>query len=188
MHLPEICVITPSAERAQLAKIAHNGRTPQKLALRAQAVLQLAERQRPLHIARRLGVSRNQVYLWMKRYVSGGVPVLLTDASRPPGRSPVPPEKIAAVVHARLTTRPPGATHWSSRQLARAQGISDAMVRKIWRQHRLQPHRVERFKLSKDPRFVEKLRDVACLNAKRMIIGGTAPRRCLRRCASSMGS
>jgi transposase/transposase-like protein len=163
MHLPKICVIPPSAERAQLAEIAHNGRTPQKLALRAQAVLQLAERQRPQHIARRLGVSRNQVYLWMKRYISGGVTALLTDAARPPGRAPVPPEKIAAIVNATLTTRPPGATHWSSRQLARAQGVSHAMIRKIWRQHRLQPHRVEHFKFSKDPRFVEKLRDVVGL-------------------------
>src|SRR5436190_18341630 len=112
MHLPKVCVFTTSAERAQLAAIAQNGRTPQKLAVRAQAVLQLAERQRPQHIARRLDVSRNQVYLWMKRYLSGGIAALLTDASRPPGRTPVPPAKVSAIVNATLTTRPPGATHW----------------------------------------------------------------------------
>lgn len=160
MHLPKMCVITPGTERAQLAEVAHNGRTPQKVARRAHAVLQLAERQRPRHVALSLGVSRNQVYLWMKRYVCGGIAALLTDAPRPPGRAPVPPAKVAAIVDATLTTRPPTATHWSSRQLARVHGVSAAMVRKIWRQHRLQPHRVERFKFSKDPRFVDKLRDV----------------------------
>ena len=163
MHLPKICVITSAAERAQLAALADNGQTAQKRARRARAVLLLAERQRPRHVARRLEVSRNQVYLWMKRYIAGGVSALLTDASRPAGRTPLLPRKVAAIVQATLTTTPPGATHWSSRQMARAQGVSDAMVRKIWRQHRLQPHRMERFKFSKDPRFVEKLRDVVGL-------------------------
>jgi transposase len=163
MHLPKICLIASSAERDQLAALAHSGRTAQKIACRAQAILGLVERRRPRHIALALGVSRNQVYLWMKRYLAGGMAALVTDASRPPGRAPLPAEKVAAVVHATLMTTPPTGTHWSSRQMARAQGISDAMVRKIWRQHRLQPHRVERFKFSKDPRFVEKLRDVVGL-------------------------
>lgn len=160
MHVPTICLIAPPAVCAQLAAIAKNGRTPQKRALRVRAVLGLIERRRPSHIASTLGVSRNQVYLWTKRYLAGGLSALLTDASRPPGRAPLPPEKIAAIVNATLTTTPPAGTHWSSRQLARAHGVSDAMIRKIWRQHRLQPHRVERFKFSKDPRFVEKLRDI----------------------------
>ena len=163
MHLPTLCVIASAAEQAQLAALANHGRTAQKVARRARAVLRLAERQRPRHIALSLGVSRNQVYLWMKRFVAGGVPALLTDASRPAGRAPLPPAKVAAIVNATLTTTPPAATHWSSRQMARAHGVSDAMVRKIWRQHRLQPHRLERFKFSKDPRFVEKLRDVVGL-------------------------
>lgn len=163
MHLPKLCPIASPAERAQLAAIASNGRTAQKVARRATAVLCLIERQRPRQIALKLGVSRNLVYLWMKRYLTGGVAALLRDASRPPGRTPVPPAKVAAIVTATLTTTPPTGTHWSSRQMARAQGVSDAMVRKIWRQHRLQPHRVERFKFSKDPHFVEKLRDVVGL-------------------------
>ena len=163
MRLPTVCLIGSAAERAQLAAIATNGRTAQKFARRARAVLELIERQRPRHIAARLGVSRNEVYLWMRRYVAGGLSALVTDASRPPGRAPISPEKVAAIVQATLTTTPPGSTHWSSRQMARAQGLSDAMVRKIWRQHRLQPHRVERFKFSKDPRFVEKLRYIVGL-------------------------
>lgn len=163
MHLPKICLIASTAEREQLAALAANGRTPQKIAVRAKGVLGLVERQRPRHIALRVGVSRNQVYLWAKRYLAEGVAGLVTDASRPPGRAPVPPDKVAAIVDATLTTTPPTGTHWSSRQMARAHGVSDAMIRKIWRQHGLQPHRVERFKFSKDPRFVEKLRDVVGL-------------------------
>jgi transposase len=160
MHVPTVCLIAPPAVRAQLAALAKNGRTPQKRALRVRAVLGLIDRQRPSHVASMLAVSRNQVYLWTKRYLAGGLSALLTDASRPPGRTPLPPEKIAAIVNATLTTTPPASTHWSSRQLAQAHGVSDAMIRKIWRQHRLQPHRLERFKFSKDPRFVEKLRDI----------------------------
>jgi len=163
MRVTKLCLIASPAVQAQLAAIAANGRTAQKVARRVRAVLWLIERQRPSHIASRLAVSRNQVYLWMKRYVASGVEALVTEASRPPGRAPVPPEKVAAIVEATRQTKPPAGTHWSSREMARAQGISDAMVRKIWRQHRLQPHRVERFKFSKDPQFVEKLRDIVGL-------------------------
>jgi hypothetical protein len=77
------------------------------------------------------GVSRNQAYVWMKGYLARGMAELVTDASRPPGRAPLPAEKVAAVVHATLTTTPPTGTHWSKRQMARAQGISDAIVRKM---------------------------------------------------------
>lgn len=153
----------PAAERAQLNQIVANGQTPQKLARRARAVLMLADRQRPRRIAMSLDVSRNQVHLWMHRYLRGGVPALLSEASRPPGRAPTPPATVAAIVEATLRTRPPAATQWSSRLMAKAYGVSEALVRKIWRQHRLQPHRVERFKFSKDPQFVDKLRDVVGL-------------------------
>ena len=71
--------------------------------------------------------------------------------------------KCCILRDATLTTRPPAGTHWSSRSLAKAQGVSDGTIRKIWRQHGLQPHRVGRFKLSTDPHFVEKLRDVVGL-------------------------
>src|SRR5713101_4644907 len=73
------------------------------------------------------------------------------------------PDKIKAVVDATLQTTPPAATHWSVRTMAKAQGLGHTTIHRIWRQHGLQPHRVETFKLSKDPRFVEKLRDVVGL-------------------------
>jgi len=160
MFTPTVCVVLPIADRAQLAQVVANGNTPQKLALRATVVLMLADQTRPSIVAERFGLSRNQVYLWMHRYLLGGVPGLLHDAARPGRRQRITPAHVAAIVEATLRTRPLAATHWSTRTMAHAQGVSEATVRRIWHQHGLQPHRVTRFKLSKDPHFVDKLRDV----------------------------
>jgi hypothetical protein len=88
---------------------------------------------------------------------------MVRDASRPGRQKRLMPECVAAIVNATLTTTPPGKTHWSTRSMARAQGVSEKTIRNIWHQHGLQPHRVTRFKLSKDPHFVNKLRDVVGL-------------------------
>lgn len=163
MHLPRLCLVLSPTDRAQLEHVVTNGKTPQKLAKRASAVLWQADGQRPSHVASRLTVSRNQIYLWTQRYVHAGVAGVLTDATRPSGRKRISLEKIAEIVEATLKTRPPAATHWSTRTMAKAQGVSEGTIRRIWHQHRLQPHRVERFKFSKDPHFVDKLRDVVGL-------------------------
>lgn len=160
MFLPTVCVVLPPADRAQLARVVANGNTPQKLALRASIMLMLADQVRPSAVAAQFRLSRNQIYLWTQRYLDGGVVGLLSDAPRPGRRARMTPMKVAAVVDATLHTQPPAATQWSTRTMAKAQGISEATVRRIWHQHRLQPHRVTRFKLSKDPQFVDKLRDV----------------------------
>jgi transposase len=101
--------------------------------------------------------------LWRKRYGEAGLAGLLQDAPRPGRRCRIGARKVEAIVNATLHTTPPDATHWSSRRMARAQGISEATVRRIWRAHGLQPHRAETFKLSRDPDFVRKLRDVVGL-------------------------
>lgn len=88
---------------------------------------------------------------------------MLRDATRPPGREPLSPERIATIAEMTLRTWPGHATHWTTRTMAEAAGISEAMVRRIWHQNGLQPHRLERFKQSKDSRFVEKLRDIVGL-------------------------
>lgn len=163
MHLPTVCVIASRACRSQLSQVVLNGNTPQKLVARARAILGLADRQRPSVVARQLAVSRNQVHRWVQRYLAGGVEALLTDAPRPGGQVPLSPAQVAAIVTATLTTRPAAATHWSTRAMAKAQAVSEKTVRRIWHQHGLQPHRVESFKFSKDPHFVEKLRDVVGL-------------------------
>ena len=164
MFMPTACLVVPPADRAQLAQVVANGNTPQKLALRASVVLMLADRVRPSHVAERFGLSRNQIYLWTQRYLTAGVLGLLRDAPRPGRWKRITPAKVAAIVEATMKTRPPAATHWSTRTMAKAQGVSEATVRRIWHQHRLQPHRVERFKFSKDPQFVDKLRDVVGLD------------------------
>src|SRR5262245_59344021 len=163
MFVQQICLYASPSEAAQLEQIAQHGNTPQKIALRARIVLMLANREPSTSVAAALHVSRMTVRLWAQRFLRAGVPGLLRDASRPGRRKRISPEQVQAVVEATLTTRPRAATHWSSRTLAKAHGLSDGTIRKIWRQHGLQPHRVARFKLSNDPRFVEKLRDVVGL-------------------------
>ena len=163
MFVPTVCVVLPPADRAQLADVMANGNTPQKLAVRARILLMLADRVRPSHIATRLALSRNHVHYWMRRYLAQGVSGVLHDAPRPGRRKRITAEHVATIVNTTLRTTPPAATHWSTRTMARAQGVSEKTIRNIWHQHGLQPHRVTRFKLSKDPHFVDKLRDVVGL-------------------------
>jgi transposase len=163
MFSQTFCIYASASEQAQLEQVTRQGKTPQKVARRARMVLMLANHEPPSSVAQALHVSRMTVRLWANRFVAEGVSGLLRDATRPGRRKRISPEKVQAVVEATLTTRPPTSTHWSSRTLAKVQGLSDGTIRKIWRQHGLQPHRVGRFKLSTDPRFVEKLRDVVGL-------------------------
>lgn len=163
MFMPRLCVVLPLADRAQLADVAANGNTPQKLAVRARILLRLADRERPSHIATDLRLSRNHVHYWLRRYVAQGVSGVLHDAPRPGRLKRITPEHVAAIVTATLHTKPPAATQWSTRTMARAHHVSEKTIRNIWHQHGLQPHRVTRFKLSKDPHFVDKLRDVVGL-------------------------
>jgi transposase len=101
--------------------------------------------------------------LWRERFLALRMAGLAKDAPRP-GRLPrISEAQIRAVIEATLHTTPPAATHWSTRTMAAAQGVSEATVRRIWHQHRLQPHRTKTFKLSRDKRFVEKLCDVVGL-------------------------
>ena len=163
MFLQRYCVYASATEHAQLAQVAERGTTTQKVARRARIVLMLAQQVSPMVVARTLHVSRMTVRLWARRFVAEGVPGVLRDATRPGRRPRLTLAKVQAIVDATLTTRPPAGTHWSSRALAEAQRVSDGTIRKIWRQHGLQPHRVGQFKLSTDPHFVEKLRDVVGL-------------------------
>lgn len=134
--------------------------SPQRMVMRAHIVLLAAQGMANRRIAREVGTSRPTVLLWRNRFVAGGVTALLEDA---PGRgrpASISPAKVKRIVKATTQTRPRGATHWSTRTMAEAQGISHATVQRIWNAHGLQPHRVKTFKLSRDKRFVEKLTDV----------------------------
>ncbi len=143
--------------------LVRSGKTSQKVALRARIVL-LAGEGVPNHaIARRLSTSRPTVLLWRTRFEHSGASGLLKDATRPGRRKSISPEIIQRVVETTLHTKPRGTTHWSVRTLAKALKLSRMTIQRIWKQHGLQPHRMEKFKLSRDPHFVEKLRDVVGL-------------------------
>src|SRR5213593_459216 len=150
-------------KQEQLLQLVRAGTTPQKVAQRARIILLAAEGLPNQVIAARLGTSRPTVLLWRARFTREGVASLARDRPRP-GRKPrLAPEVVQRVVETTLQTTPPAATHWSVRTMAKAQGLGRTTVHRIWRQHGLQPHRVETFKLSRDPRFVEKVRDVVGL-------------------------
>jgi transposase len=150
-------------DRELLEALVRGRNTAQKVVLRARIILGASTGCSNHQLAKRLGSTRPTVLLWRKRYGEAGLAGLLQDAPRPGRRCRIGARKVEAIVNATLHTTPPDATHWSSRRMARAQGISEATVRRIWRAHGLQPHRAETFKLSRDPDFVRKLRDVVGL-------------------------
>jgi transposase len=150
-------------QRKRLEFLVRAGTTPQKLVQRARILLLAAAGRPNAAIAREVGMSRPTVLLWRERFARGGVPGLSYEKPRPGRKPAIGPDKIQAVVEATLQSTPPAATHWSVRTMAKAQGLGRTTVHRIWRQHGLQPHRVETFKLSRDPRFVEKLRDIVGL-------------------------
>ena len=158
----EPIVLSPE-ERGILELWTRGKRLAQRLVQRARIIRMAADGVASQEIARGLEISRPTVQLWRQRFLALRLPGLEKDAPRP-GRIPrISVEKIQAVVNATLHQRPPNATHWSTRTMAGAQGLSEATVRRIWRQHGLKPHLVKTFKLSRDRSFLEKLYDVVGL-------------------------
>ena len=137
--------------------------TPQCVVLRARIVLLAADGLSNSRNAREVHVSRPTVILWRQRFGQGGPSALTKIAPGRGRRVTYGAERVNEIVQATIQTKPPGATHWSTRTMAKAQGLSKATVQRIWSAHGLQPHRTKRFKLSKDRRFAEKLTDVVGL-------------------------
>ncbi len=158
----EALVLTPT-HRETLEIWSRARITPQRLSLRARIILRAAAGQANAEIARELHTTRPTVLLWRQRFATGGVAALQHDAPGRGRRPTIPPETVRAILRATTQTTPKGATHWSTRTMATAHGVSNASVARIWRAHGLQPHRVRRFKVSRDPRFAEKLREVVGL-------------------------
>jgi transposase len=150
-------------QKATLQQWIASPSTQQRIVMRSRIVLLAAEGMPNRTIAREVGVSRPTVLLWRNRFVCEGVGCLCKDRPRGSGKPRLSPRKVQAVIEATLHSKPRPATHWSVRSMARAQGISPAAVQRIWSAHGLKPHLVHSFKLSRDPRFVEKLRDVVGL-------------------------
>ena len=136
------------------------GTTPQRTVLRARICLLAAGGWSNNAIAKELRTSRPTVIQWRKRFAEKGPVGVAEDAPHGPSKKALSAGKVKAIVEATLHTTPKDATHWSTRTMAKAQGVSNATVCRIWDAHGLQPHRVKTFKLSKDKRFVEKLTDV----------------------------
>jgi transposase len=163
---PAEALVLSSEEETELRRLVRAPRTPQKVVRRAKVALAAAAGRSNNAIATELRISRPTVILWRERMATYGLEGILHDATRPGRRKALAPEVVAGVVEATLNTRPEGATHWSIRDMAKAQGLSPATVQRIWKAHGLKPHILQRFKLSNDPRFEEKVRDIVGLYLK----------------------
>jgi transposase len=150
------------AERAELMSLVSRRKTAQALALRARIVLACAEGGQNKAVAARLGLQRQTVGKWRQRFIEQRVDGL-HDEPRSGTPRTIDDARIEAVIVRTLESSPPNATHWSSRGMAEASGLSVSTVQRIWRAFGLQPHRLETFKLSTDPNFVAKVRDVVGL-------------------------
>ena len=136
---------------------------PQKHVWRAQIILATADGCGTAEIMRRSGKAKPVVWTWQARFMAEGVDGLLRDKTRKPGKPPLPAAAVQQVID--LVTGPPlgEATHWTGRMLAKAAGVSLRSVQRILEAHQLAPHRIRTFKLSNDPKFAAKLRDVVGL-------------------------
>ena len=149
-------------ERSQLQAWTRRRTSAQALALRSRIVLLAAEGLKNTEIAERLGVQRNMAARWRARFARHRLDGL-TDEPRPGQPRKISDEKVEEVIVKTLETTPKDATHWSTRSMAAEVGLNQTAVHRIWKAFGLQPHRAESWKLSKDPQFIDKVRDVVGL-------------------------
>jgi len=149
--------------RSRLRSLISNRNAPQKHVWRAEIVLLTADGLGTNEIMRRTAKSKTCVWRWQERFMAEGFDGLLRDKTRPSRIAPLGADVAERVVALTLTDPPAEATHWTAAMMAKACGISISSVQRIWRAHGLQPHRARQFKLSTDPMFVDKLRDVVGL-------------------------
>ena len=155
-------VVLSEEEREVLQRWARRPKSAQALALRCRIVLAAAAGEQSKEIAARLGCSTQTVGRWRGRFASRGIDGLHDDP-RPGQPRKVTDEEIERVIVKTLEEQPPNATHWSTRSMAAATGLNQTAISRIWRAFGLKPHRSEHFKLSPDPQFVDKVRDVVGL-------------------------
>jgi transposase len=155
-------LILSEDERSELKSLAARRKTAQALAMRARIVLVCAEGKQNLDVATELGLDKTTVGKWRRRFVESRLDGL-HDEPRSGAPRKIDDARIEAVIVTTLESLPADATHWSSRGMAKASGVSVSSVQRIWRAFGLQPHRTETFKLSTDPDFVAKVRDVVGL-------------------------
>ena len=162
MRVAPAVVLDPTS-RTELERLSRKRSLAARVVVRSRIILLAADGLQNQQIGVELGVSTRMVALWRGRFLLLGIQGLLKDAQRP-GRTPrITAETVAEVVAKTTQTTPSNATQWSTRTMARAAGISEASVRRIWHAHGLKPHRNESFKISRDPEFAAKLDDVVGL-------------------------
>jgi transposase len=159
---PKAPLVLSETEREQLQAWARRRKTAQALALRAQIVLGCAGEMANQDVASGLRITPQTVSKWRNRFIHQRLDGLL-DAPRPGAPRTIDDARIDEVIAMTLEQKPVAATHWSTRTMARASGVSQTAVSRIWRAFGLQPHRQESFKLSTDPQFVAKTRDIVGL-------------------------
>ncbi len=160
-HAIEITI--EESDRQELERWVSAHRTPQQVVQRCRIILAAAQGQQDKDIAQSMEINPKTVALWRQRFFKEG-PDCLWEVAAGRGRKPqFSADKVEAIINATLQTRPAGTTHWSCRTMAEEQGISKATISRIWQGHGIKPHRTKAFKLSRGPKFLEKLTDVVGL-------------------------
>lgn len=155
-------VVLSDEQQKQLESFAASRSLPHAQVERAKIILKAASGMQNIQIAEELSTSRETVGKWRKRFVERGIEGLY-DELRPGRPRSIEDERLAELIRKTLETKPEGSTHWSCRTMAEAIGVSKSTVQRIWNSFGLQPHRQRHFKLSNDPFFVEKVRDIVGL-------------------------
>jgi transposase len=163
MRLPTAQLLVSDEQRSVLEKLIRSDTAPHRDVQRARVLLMASDGFANTRIAQEVGVAPMTVKAWRDRFEESGLKDF--SAVRPGrGRRPsIPASKVEEIVRLTLQETPPGVTHWSCRTMAARAGVSSSTVQRIWSARGLQPHRVQTFKLSSDPRFEEKLVDVVGL-------------------------
>jgi transposase len=163
MFTSAAALVLDSHQKQHLESLARSGSTPQRVARKCRVILLASDGVANHAIAQQVGLSRPTVLATRAAFARGGVEALCQRQKR---KRPFPiltPELQSKIVDTTLKTKPHGATHWTVRTLARHLGISRTMVHRVWRASDIQPHRVEKFKISNDPQFDQKVQDIVGL-------------------------
>jgi transposase len=164
MPNPASALTLSDGQKSELEALVRNGNTPQKVALRCRLLLLAHQGIANQSIAQQLSLSRPTILAFRTAFGKDGISAITGVRKRKRQARVLTPEVEQKILETTLKTRPgDGSTHWSVRMLAKQLGISRTIVHRVWRRHDVQPHRVERFKLSQDPRFEEKVRDIVGL-------------------------
>jgi transposase len=155
-----VAVVLSDEDREHLERLARGRKVAARVVERARIILLASEGKQNQEIAKTCGVTRRTVGVWRRRFAEQGIAGILKDAPRTGRRRTLSEEVIREIVRKTTQETPASRTHWSTRSLAKAMGLSPSTIGRIWRSHGLKPHLIRSFKLSRDPRFLEKMDDV----------------------------